>query len=105
MCSKNCQLQVRRNYKDYLAQNQETNFEYWKIPVLSVAIPVLINVDKSGPNHLKSLIFFERALSPYNGVVCATWHPLFGDNRMPMPTWMLQSLSLRAQHHGRWHRW
>jgi hypothetical protein len=57
MCSKDCQLQGRRNYKDYLAQNQETNFEYWKISGLSFAIPVLTNVDKSGPNHLKSLIF------------------------------------------------
>ena len=66
MCSKDCQLQARRNYKDYLAQNQETNFEYGKIPGLSVAIPALIN-------HLKSLIFFERALSPYNRVVSAAW--------------------------------
>jgi len=57
MCSKDCQLQVRRNYKDYFVQNQEINFEYWKIPGLSGAIPALINIDKSGPNHLKSLIF------------------------------------------------
>jgi hypothetical protein len=88
MCSRGCQLQARRNYKDYLAQNQETNFEYWKIPVLSGAIPALINVDKSGPNHLKSLMFFEGALSPYDGVVSAAWRLLFGDNRMPTPTWM-----------------
>jgi hypothetical protein len=60
MCSRGCQLQARDNYKDYLAQNQETNFEYWKIPGLSVAIPALINVDKSGPNHL-------RFLSPLRG--------------------------------------
>ena len=88
MCSKNCQLQARRNDKDYLAQNQETNSEYWKISGPSVAISALINVDKSGQNHLKSLIFFERTLSPYNGVVCTAWHLLFGDNRMPTPTWM-----------------
>ena len=37
MCSKDCQLQAPCNYKGYLAQNQETNLEYWKIPVLSVA--------------------------------------------------------------------
>jgi hypothetical protein len=49
--------QVRCNYKDYVAQNQEINFEYWKISVLSAAIPAPINVGKSGSNHLKSLIF------------------------------------------------
>jgi hypothetical protein len=95
------------NYKDYLAQNQESNFEHWKISGLSVAIPALINVDKSGPNHLKSLIFFERTLSPYNGVVCAAWRPLFGDNRTQTPTsmLMLQPSVTGAQHHGRWRRW
>jgi hypothetical protein len=107
MCSNDCRLQARGNYKDDLAQNQETNFEHRKIFRFSVAIPALINVDKSGPNHLKSLIFFERTLSPYNGVVCAAWRLLFGDNRMPTPTWMLmlQPSVTGAQHHGRWRRW
>jgi hypothetical protein len=59
-----------------------------KIPVLSGAIPALINVEKSGPNHPKSLMFFEVALLPYNGVVSAAWRLLFGDNRMPTPTAM-----------------
>src|SRR6267378_938632 len=88
MYSKRCQLQARRNYKDYLAQNQETNFEYWKTAGLYVGIPALINIDKSSCNHLKSLIFFERALSPYNGLVCTAWRLLFGDNRTP--TWTPQ---------------
>src|ERR1700682_4169999 len=60
MCSSGCQLQTRRNYKHYLAQNQETNFEYWKILGLSVAIPALINIDKSGKNHLKLLFFLKE---------------------------------------------
>ncbi len=46
MCSKDCQLQARRNYKDYLAQNQETNFEYWKIPLPPVAVLALVNIQK-----------------------------------------------------------
>jgi hypothetical protein len=38
------------------------------------------------------LIFFEAALSAYNGVVCAAWRLLFGDDRMPTPTWMLPAI-------------
>ena len=35
------------NYKDYLAQNQETNFEEWKIPASPSPTLALINVDKA----------------------------------------------------------